>query len=96
MGQWMDGFMEKLAGNRDENLAGGGPDRIALQHEMGKLTARERIDALVDDGTFMELGSVVRDPRTVALANWEMGPDDASEDNPDLDRMVQLLQGRRE
>ena len=37
-----------------------------------------------------------RDPRTLDLASWEMGPDDASEDNPDLDRMVQLLQGRRE
>ena len=76
MGQWMDGFMEKLAGNRDQNLAGGGPDRIALQHERGKLTARERIDALVDDGTFMELGSVVRDPRTVAGEHQKPSPSD--------------------
>lgn len=36
------------------------------------------------------------DPRTVALANWEMSPEEASEANPDLDRMVQLLQGKRE
>ncbi len=61
MGQWMDGYMEKLAANRRENLEGGGPERIALQHELGKLTARERIDRLVDEGTFQELGSLVRD-----------------------------------
>ena len=76
MGQWMDGFMEKLAANRDENLAGGGADRIALQHELGKLTARERIDVLVDDGTFMELGSLVRDPRTVAGEHQKPSPAD--------------------
>ena len=76
MGQWMDGFMEKLAGNRDENLAGGGAERIALQHELGKLTARERILALVDDGTFMELGSLVRDPRAVAGQHQKPSPSD--------------------
>ena len=36
-----------------------------------------------------------RDPRTVKLAYWEIGPDEASERNPDLERMVQLLEGRR-
>ena len=76
MGQWMDGFMEKMAGNRDENLAAGGQDRIALQHELGKLTARERIDALVDDGTFTELGSLVRDPRSVAGEHEKPSPSD--------------------
>ncbi len=35
---------------------GGGPERIARQHEAGKLTARERIALLVDEGTFTELG----------------------------------------
>ena len=34
---------------------GGGTDRIAKQHEAGKLTARERIEALVDPGSFVEL-----------------------------------------
>ncbi len=34
---------------------GGGDDRIEKQHEKGKLTARERIDLLVDEGTFVEL-----------------------------------------
>jgi propionyl-CoA carboxylase beta chain len=34
---------------------GGGEDRIARQHESGKLTARERIDMFLDPGTFVEL-----------------------------------------
>jgi len=38
---------------------GGGEDRIAKQHEAGKLTARERIDFLLDPGSFMELGTFV-------------------------------------
>jgi acetyl-CoA carboxylase carboxyltransferase component len=63
MGQWMDGFLGKLAVNHRENAVGGGQDRIDLQHNLGKLTARERIDCLVDSDSFMELGSLVRDPR---------------------------------
>jgi len=35
--------------------AGGGADRNKKQHEAGKLTARERIDALMDPGSFVEL-----------------------------------------
>jgi propionyl-CoA carboxylase beta chain len=34
---------------------GGGPERIATQHKSGKLTARERIDALLDPGSFIEI-----------------------------------------
>jgi prepilin-type processing-associated H-X9-DG protein len=37
-----------------------------------------------------------RDERTVALANWEIAPEEASDYNVDLDRMVQLLQGKRD
>ncbi|HVP62617.1 MAG TPA: acyl-CoA carboxylase subunit beta, partial [Myxococcaceae bacterium] len=38
---------------------GGGPERIAKQHEAGKLTARERLDLLLDPGTFVELDKFV-------------------------------------
>ena len=38
---------------------GGGPDRIAKQHAAGKLTARERIDLLLDPGSFIELDRLV-------------------------------------
>jgi len=37
---------------------GGGQDRILAQHEKGKLTARERINLLLDEGTFVELYSL--------------------------------------
>ncbi|MEW6441916.1 MAG: carboxyl transferase domain-containing protein [bacterium] len=64
MGKWMDGYLKKLAANERENMAGGGQERIALQHGLGKLTARERIDYLADPGSFQEMGSLVRDMRT--------------------------------
>jgi propionyl-CoA carboxylase beta chain len=38
---------------------GGGPARIAQQHRKGKLTARERLDLLLDEGTFVELDRFV-------------------------------------
>jgi len=39
---------------------GGGPDKVRRQHEQGKLTARERIDALLDQGaTWFEIGLLV-------------------------------------
>ncbi|MEZ4586134.1 MAG: acyl-CoA carboxylase subunit beta [Gemmatimonadales bacterium] len=47
--------------NRRRALAeqGGGPDRIAQQHKKGKLTARERLDLLLDEGSFVELDRFV-------------------------------------
>ena len=38
---------------------GGGKERIQKQHAKGKLTARERIDILIDEGTFEELDTFV-------------------------------------
>src|SRR5881296_253155 len=38
---------------------GGGAERIAAQHEKGKMTARERLDVLLDAGTFVELDRFV-------------------------------------
>jgi propionyl-CoA carboxylase beta chain len=40
-------------------LVGGGEERIKKQHEGGKLTARERIDLLLDPGSFVEIGRFV-------------------------------------
>jgi acetyl-CoA carboxylase carboxyltransferase component len=53
---------EKLAllkAKRAEVLEMGGKDRVDKQHEKGKLTARERIDLLFDEGTFRELDTFV-------------------------------------
>jgi acetyl-CoA carboxylase carboxyltransferase component len=47
---------EDLHDRRGRAKLGGGEVKIARQHEQGKLTARERIDLLIDDGTFTELG----------------------------------------
>jgi methylmalonyl-CoA decarboxylase subunit alpha len=47
---------EQLHERRERAKLGGGEEKIAKQHAAGKLTARERIGLLVDDGTFVELG----------------------------------------
>ena len=44
---------------REEAMLGGGEQRIAQQHERGKLTARERLELLLDEGSFVELDSLV-------------------------------------
>ncbi|MFD1736319.1 acyl-CoA carboxylase subunit beta [Bacillus salitolerans] len=48
-----------LYDRRREVELGGGDDRIEKQHEKGKLTARERIDLLVDPGSFVELNPFI-------------------------------------
>ncbi len=48
-----------LAQKNAQAMLGGGEERIAAQHKRGKLTARERIDLLLDPGTFQELGRFV-------------------------------------
>ncbi len=47
---------DQLHEARERARQGGGEEKIAKQHERGKLTARERIGLLVDEGTFVELG----------------------------------------
>ena len=49
----------KLQSKRDESKLGGGEKRIESQHKKGKLTARERIELLVDEGSFHEIGAFV-------------------------------------
>ena len=52
--------LHDLEDRRDRALLGGGPARIEQQHRKGKLTARERLDLLLDDDSFEELGMFVR------------------------------------
>ena len=51
--------LEYLQRKKDAALAGGGADRIEAQHAKGKLSARERIELLLDPGSFEELGMLV-------------------------------------
>lgn len=50
-----DPRLVELRSTRAKAREGGGPDRIAKQHSKGKLTAHERIEKLLDPGTFNEL-----------------------------------------
>lgn len=59
MGERMEKALERLREIHRQNLLGGGPEQIQRQHQRGKLTARERIEELVDPGSFRELGSCV-------------------------------------
>ncbi|HEY79889.1 MAG TPA: acyl-CoA carboxylase subunit beta [Anaerolineae bacterium] len=52
--------LEQLRRFKEEAAKGGGEARIARQHAAGKLTARERIQLLVDAGSFQELGMFVK------------------------------------
>ena len=47
--------IEELRKKKEEAKLGGGEKKIQKQHEKGKLTARERVDLLLDKGTFVEL-----------------------------------------
>ncbi len=46
---------DNLKEQKEKILQGGGEEKIKAQHEKGKLTARERIDKLLDEGSFMEI-----------------------------------------
>lgn len=52
--------INELYDRKREIELGGGDDRIVKQHEKGKLTARERINLLVDEGTFVEINPFVK------------------------------------
>jgi propionyl-CoA carboxylase beta chain len=51
--------LEELRRRKQEALLGGGQKRIDTQHQKGKLTARERLDLLLDPGSFHELDMFV-------------------------------------
>jgi propionyl-CoA carboxylase beta chain len=56
----MKDMLERLADRRAQARLGGGETRIEAQHKRGKLTARERIDLLLDHGSFEELDMFVQ------------------------------------
>jgi len=50
--------VDELERRRGLALEMGGPEKVARQHEFGKLTIRERVDAMADAGTFQEIGTL--------------------------------------
>jgi len=65
----IDDPIEELRERKRQAELGGGEGRIQSQHDKGKMTARERIDFLVDDGTFNEVDPFVEHRST----NFGMG-----------------------
>jgi acetyl-CoA carboxylase carboxyltransferase component len=55
----VNGRIEHLNQMRLKSAAGGGPARVEKQHKSGKLTARERLDLLLDPGSFREIDAFV-------------------------------------
>jgi acetyl-CoA/propionyl-CoA carboxylase carboxyl transferase subunit len=64
----MDERIEELRARREAARMGGGEERIERQHEKGKLTARERLEYFLDDGTFTEFDQF----RTHRSHNFDM------------------------
>jgi acetyl-CoA carboxylase carboxyltransferase component len=56
--------VEAIAARRARAAAMGGEERVRRQHENGKLTARERIERLLDPGSFLELGMLATQQST--------------------------------
>jgi acetyl-CoA carboxylase carboxyltransferase component len=67
----MDEKIRELEERRAKIREGGGPKRVAAQHEKGKMTARERIEALLDPGSFIEIDTFV-EHRAVELGMDEV------------------------
>jgi propionyl-CoA carboxylase beta chain len=59
MGKKMKDAIKRYREIQEKNPIGGGMKHVERQHNRGKLTARERIDVLIDPGSFNELGSAV-------------------------------------
>ncbi|MDR3069739.1 MAG: acyl-CoA carboxylase subunit beta, partial [Propionibacteriaceae bacterium] len=57
--------IEELHEAQAKNRAGGGDKRIEKQHSQGKLTARERVNTLLDEGSFNEVGLFRKNRTTV-------------------------------
>lgn len=56
MAQGWNEYIEELRRRKTEALGHGGPDAVKRLHERGKLNARERLDLLLDPGSFHEIG----------------------------------------
>ncbi len=72
----IDSQLEELHERRERIEQGGGPERIKKQHAAGKLTARERIQELVDRHSFQEIGTFARHRATYfGMADKEVPAD---------------------
>ena len=99
----MSDYLAELEQRRARALEMGGPDKIARQHARGRLTARERIEGLVDAGSFIEFGllahSDIPEAEDEEPGGWQgmrRGPHRRSHDRSQRDRRHRVCgaQGR--
>lgn len=69
--------IEELRQRRAESQQGGGAERIQAQHDRGRLTARERLDLLLDKGSFRELDAFVTHRTTAFGLDKQRFPGDS-------------------
>ena len=69
--------LEALRRRREESRVGGGEARIERQHDRGKMTAHERVEYLLDDGTFTEIDAFVEHRATSFGMDEKEFPGDA-------------------
>src|SRR4051794_22969737 len=68
--------IRELQERKERLQQGGGPDRIKKQHDSGKLTARERIEKVVDSESFQEFGLFAKHRATeFGMAGKELAAD---------------------
>ncbi len=72
----MTEHLDTLRAMRARAVEGGGPERIAAQHARGKLTARERLALLLDDGSFQEMGALATHDETAFGLDRQRFPGD--------------------
>jgi methylmalonyl-CoA decarboxylase subunit alpha len=71
----MEELLAEMEERRKRVVAGGGPERIKKQHEQGKMTARERLEYLLDAGSFVELQVFAEHPKSDLMKGVEAPAD---------------------
>ena len=68
--------LDELRDRQAKVLAGGGEEKIHARHEQGQMTARERLAALFQEGTFQEIGMYIHSARQAGAAEHKDLPAD--------------------
>jgi methylmalonyl-CoA carboxyltransferase large subunit len=84
--------IQELRKKKEQLFQGGGPERVAKQHDSGKLTARERVERLADPGSFQEVGLFAKHRATLfGMADKELPADGAITGSATVDgRLIHL------
>lgn len=69
-------WLELVVARGDEVLDAGRPNAVERQHSLGKLTARERIDRIVDPGSFLEVGRYAEPSHDTSFTKEVVAPAD--------------------